>query len=648
MSSHQRHRHRASRRVRRALLGLVAAGTAIAAASATGSAVAAPSPVDLQILSFNDYHGQVDLPSGGNATLPGVGAPAPGEPVPQFGGAQYLATTLKTLRAGKKNTLTVAAGDLIGASPIVSGLFHDEPSIESLNAMRLDVSSVGNHEFDEGVTELLRMQYGGCRADSGCYLPNKFPGARFGYLAANVVYNNGVKVKAPAGSRNYGDWFKSRTGRTVLPPTWVKEIDDIKVGFIGMTLESTSELVAQAGVKDVTFKDEVVSANLAAADLAQRGVRAIVVLIHEGGLPPSGAAYNFPCTGENTGSSISGPIVDIAKGLDARIDMVISGHTHQPYTCVIPDPAGKPRWVTSAYAFGRLVTESNLQLDRRTKDVIRSSVTAVNRPVARTVAPDPQQTSILTKWQALAAPIANRAVGSMTATDDFTRAFGITRAFGPATPPANDPNGTPTFSTDNRAEESALGDLIADAQLDRTAANGAQIAFMNSGGIRADLSYAGSAAGEGDGNITYGEAFLVQPFSNSLVTLTLTGAQIEQALEQQFIATRSRPILINGVSRGFAYTYSASAPFGDKIDPASITLNGTVIDPAASYRVTVNNFLADGGDGFAAFRSGTNRVGGGIDLDEFVAWLGANSPVTSLAVNPTTRDLVSPRITIAP
>jgi len=585
--------------------------------------VAAPSPVDLQILSFNDYHGQVDPPTSGNASVPGLTG--------TYGGSEYLATTLKNLRAGKKNSLTVAAGDLIGASPIVSGLFHDEPSVESLNAMQLDVSSVGNHEFDEGVTELLRMQYGGCRTDSGCYLPTPYPGAAFPWLSANVTWKDGVKAPKPADG--YGSWFQRSTGRTILPPTWVEEIDDIKVGFIGLTLEGTNLLVAQAGIKDVTFKDEVASANQAAADLAQRGVKAIVVLVHEGGVPPTGVTYDFPCTGDTGAQAISGPIVDIARNLDSKIDMVISGHTHQPYTCLIKDPAGQPRSVTSAYAFGRLVTETTLKLDRRTKDVIRSSVMSANRPVARTVAKDPALTAILTTWQALAAPIANRPVGSITgeATKD------ITRAFGPG----------PTFAPDNRAEESALADLIADAQLDRTAANGAQIAFMNSGGVRNDLTYTGSPAGEGDGNVTYGEAFLVQPFSNSLITLTLTGAQIERMLEQQFLTTRSRQVLIHGVSRGFTYSYSASAQFGDKIDPTSIKLNGVTIDPTTSYRVTVNNFLADGGDGFSVFSTeGTDRVGGGIDLDEFVAWLGANSPVTAPAVDPTTRDLVNPRITI--
>ncbi len=587
---------------RRWLLSAVVTGAlGVAALTVPSAAVADPATTDLQILSFNDYHGNLEPPTGGNGRLPGQPSTT------FFGGVEYLSSTLTQLRAGHRNTLTVAAGDLIGASPIVSGLFHDEPSIESLNALKLDVSSVGNHEFDEGVGELLRMQYGGCRTDTGCYQPTPFPGANFAYLAANVVYKDGVTVPRVKRADDYGSWFQRSTGRTVLPPTWVKEVGDVKVGFIGMTLKGTTELVAQAGIKDVDFRDEVATANLAAADLTKRGVKAIVVLIHEGGLPPSGAAFDYPCNSAGGTAAISGPIVAIAQNLSPSIDLVVSGHTHQPYTCMIPDPAGNPRSVTSASSFGRLVTETNLQVDRRTKDVVRSSVVAVNHPVVRTVAADPVETAIVSKWQTLAAPIANRPVGSITA--DITRSGA-------------------------RDTESSLADLIADAQLARTAANGAQIALMNPGGVRADLTYAASVGGGGDGEVTYGEAFAVQPFANTLVTMTMTGAQLHAVLEQQ-LATRSGvdSMLALGISKGLTFTWSASAAKGSKIDPASITLDGVAVDPAAGYRVTVNSFLADGGDSFSTFVQGTNRVGGGVDLDEFVAWLGANSPVTGPTPN---------------
>jgi len=587
-------------RVRRrtsALVGAAAACALVTAAAVAPSASAKPSLVDLQILSFNDYHGNIEPPTGSNATLAGAGTTL-------HGGAAYLATKLDALRAGKRNSVTVAAGDLIGASPIVSGLFKDEPAIETLNAMGLDVSSVGNHEFDEGIDELLRMQYGGCSPTEGCYDADGYSGADFPWLAANVTWKPGVTTPKP--SDTYGDWFNRRTGRTVLPPTWVQTYDGVRVGFIGMTLEGTPELVAQAGIKDLDFSDEVAAAGLAAADLRQRGVQAMVVLIHEGGLPPSGSAYNYQCNSAGGAAAISGPILAIAQNLDPSIDAVISGHTHQPYTCMIPDPAGNPRAVTSASSFGRLVTETNLKLNRITKDVVRSSMVSVNHAVTRDAA-DPVQVSIVEKWQQLAAPIANRAVATIT--QDIKR--GATRDV-----------------------ESSLANLIADAQLDRTKVNGAQIALMNPGGVRADLVYAKSGAEATDGIVTYGEMFAVQPFGNTLLTMTLTGAQVKTALEQQWsVRSGTLSLLYLGISKGLTYSYDTSRPVGDRILADTLKLDGVVLDPNANYRVTVNSFLADGGDSFAVFKAGTNRVGGGVDLDEFVAYMAANQPVSAPPAN---------------
>ncbi|MGD9694058.1 MAG: bifunctional UDP-sugar hydrolase/5'-nucleotidase [Thermoleophilia bacterium] len=573
---------------------------------------ATPKTVDLQLLSFNDYHGHLQPPTGNDGLL----VTAPGTPpvTTPAGGVEYLTTHLRRLRQGHRNTLTVAAGDLIGGSPFLSGLFKDEPSVETLNTLGLDVSSVGNHEFDEGVTELLRMQYGGCHPVEGCYDPDGYSGADFNWLAANVTYKDGVAVAKPANAPRYGAWWRTtRTGRTVLPPTAVKRVGGVKVGFIGMTLESTPTLVAQAGIRDVDFHDEVETANLAAKDLRRRGVKAIVVLLHEGGLPPTGVPYDYVCN-DGTTLGLTGPIVEIAQNLSPSIDFVVTGHTHQPYTCNIPDPAGRDRWVTSASSFGRVITETNLKLDRRTGDVIRDSVTTANHAVTRDVAADPIQTATIAKWEGLSAPIANRVVGDITG--DIARSV-------------------------TRDTESSLGDLIADAQLAATAApgdGGSVAAFMNPGGVRADLTFAGSAAGEGDGKVTYGESFTVQPFGNLLVTMDLTGAQIDTLLEQQWTTDPARAaFLYLGVSQGFAYSWSASAPVGAKVDPASITINGTPVDPAATYRITVNSFLADGGDGFTVLREGANRAGGGVDLDAFNAYLTANSPVTGPVPNRGTR-----------
>ena len=345
-----------------------------------------PTDVQLQVLSFNDFHGHLQPPGGTRRRTLGATLDPSNTPV---GGAEYLASTLDRLRAKATNSQTVTAGDLIGGTPFLSGLFHDEPAVESLNAMGLDVSSVGNHEFDEGVTELLRMQRGGCHPEDGCYEPwgkRGYPGADFPWLAANVV--------------------RERTGRTVLPGTWVTKVKGVKVGYIGMTLEDTPTLVAQSGIQGIEFRDEVETANRAARDLRRRGVETIIVLLHEGGLQTG--TYQ-QCTG------ISGPIVDIAKNLSPSIDLVVTGHTHQPYICNIPDPAGQARMVTSASSFGRVVTETTLTLDQRTGDVRRNKTTATNHLVTRTQAADPAQTEIIARWNAASAPIANEVVGSITA-----------------------------------------------------------------------------------------------------------------------------------------------------------------------------------------------------------------------------------------
>ena len=376
----------------------------------------APPPVELQVLSFNDFHGHLQPPSGTDATL-GAQLDPSATPV---GGAEYLASTLTSLRAGAPNSVTVAAGDLIGGSPFLSGLFHDEPAVESLNALGLDVSSVGNHEFDEGVGELVRMQYGGCRFDDGCYAPwgpGGYPGADFSWLAANVV--------------------RESTGRTVLPGTTVRKVDGVKVGYIGMTLEDTPVLVSQSGIQGIAFQDEVETANAAAADLKKRGVETIVVLLHEGGLQTG--TYQ-DCTG------ISGPIAAIAGALDPEIDLVVTGHTHQPYICNIADPSGAPRMVTSASSYGRVVTETSLFIDKATGDVNRSLTTSTNHLVSRTVAADAAQTAIIAKWNAVSAPVANRVIGSIAA--NLTR-------------------------SPNRDTESTLANVIADAQLAATATTNA-------------------------------------------------------------------------------------------------------------------------------------------------------------------------------
>ena len=571
-----------------AALSMSAAVLAVGSAPATAGDVPSTSPggdttpklVRLQILAFNDYHGHLEASTPGTVDDQAAG------------GSEYLSTALKQLRAGKKYSLTVAAGDLIGGSPALSGLFHDEPSVESLNAMQLDVSGVGNHEFDEGVTELLRMQKGGCHPVDGCYFPAQpYAGADFPWLAANVV--------------------KEGTRKTVLPPYWIKDVGGVKVGFIGMTLQGTDAIVAASGIEGYKFLDEVRTANRLVPKLKKQGVESIIVLLHEG-------ATQDPAPGQiNACNNITGPVVDINSGLDPEIDAVITGHTHQPYNCMLPGPDGRKRMVTSAYSYGRVISELNLVLDKRTGEVRRALSKATNHAVIQSaLTPDPALTAVINKWMPLFEASGNTPVGTITAN--------IVRG---GTPPGAD-----------RGVESSAGNLVADAQAWATSFNGAQVAFMNPGGVRSDLTYAQSGT-EGDGVVTYGEAFTFQPFGNNLVTIPMTGAQIVSVLREQCQPTgSSRPFLALGVSDGFTYTLGKTIVGGNctAVSITDVKLNGKALDPAGTYWVTVNNFLADGGDNFATFKqvAESERLPGGVDLQALTDYLSTFAPV---APPPTSR-----------
>jgi 2',3'-cyclic-nucleotide 2'-phosphodiesterase (5'-nucleotidase family) len=563
----------------------------------------------VQLLSFNDFHGNLEPPSGSSGVNivdhklepdPKTGVIRPVDVTEPAGGAAYLATHLAQARKGHRNSLTVAAGDLIGASPLLSAAFHDEPTIESMNMLGLDASAVGNHEFDEGYKELQRMDRGGCIADGADGANNqnscpdhKFRGADFDYLAANVKY--------------------AGTNQTILPPYTIKNVHGAKIGFIGMTLKDTPDIVTASGVAGLEFADEVQTANALVPVLERKGVKAIVVLIHQGGTPdkqtwkdPSGKEwkvnpnYDYTCGGGGSLIPASSPILPIAENLDPQIDMVVSGHTHQPYVCDVKDPKGQSRLLTSASSFGRLFTETNLTYDRRTRDIVRSSVKGANFQVSRDVKPDPMQTRLISKYQKLVEPIASEVIGHVT---------------------------TDVTKTQNAAGESQLGDLIADAQLaDQSVVTGGEepvIAFMNPGGIRTDLVFANSPRGEAPGDITYEEAFSVQPFNNYLVSMNLTGKQIYDVLTQQVTGANAGSAKVLQVSDGFTYQLGDNGPV-----PGSVKLGGTPIEENQTYRIVTNNFLSDGGDGFPAFTGGTNKYFGGLDIDAFSDYLSASSPYT--------------------
>ncbi|KRR22762.1 multifunctional 2',3'-cyclic-nucleotide 2'-phosphodiesterase/5'-nucleotidase/3'-nucleotidase [Bradyrhizobium lablabi] len=523
-----------------------------------------PAPVDLRILAINDFHGYLrPAPGGIIITDP---EDSTKKITVEAGGAEHMATLVSQLREGHKNSIFVAAGDLIGASPFLSAMFHDEPTIEALSMMGLNISAVGNHEFDEGKDELLRIQNGGCHPVDQCQGPHPFTGAKFRYLAAST--------------------FEKSSGKTVFPAYEIREFDGIPVAFIGLTLKGTPGLVSPVGIAGLEFRDEAETVNALIPELKARGVEAIVVLIHEGGLPTGD--YN-DCPG------ISGPIVDIVRKFDKAVDVVVSGHTHRAYVCEIDG-----RLVTSGDKYGTLVTAIDLKLDPVTRDIVSAS--AGNNIVrTATLAKDAQQTALLESYDRLAAPIANRPAGSVTAT--------LSRV-------------------PNAAGESPLGDIIADAQLAATSAQakgGAVIAFTNPGGVRADVTR------KEEGAVTYADLFASQPFRNQLVTLTLTGKQIKEMLEAQWRDPK-RPRILQ-VSKGFSYAWDGSKGDGERIIAERMTLNGQPVDPAALYRVTVNHFLFVGGDGFTVLTEGTAPLTGVYDVDALHTYFAANSPIAPTAAD---------------
>ncbi|AQA12576.1 MULTISPECIES: bifunctional metallophosphatase/5'-nucleotidase [Streptomyces] len=582
-------RRGAGRRLATGFAVLAAAAGVLTAVSPAGADSAAASDehrpgstVDVQLLSFNDLHGNLEPPQGSSGTVAETQPDGTTKTIPA-GGAEYLATSLRNARKGHDYSITAAGGDMIGASPLLSGLFHDEPTIEALNKLDLDVTAVGNHEFDEGRTELNRIQNGGCHPKEGCYEKGKtFEGADFPYLAANVT--------------------DEKTGKPILKPYTVWQHKGVKIGFIGVTLEGTPDIVTAEGVKGLKFHDEVETINKYAKELQRKGVKSIVALIHEGGLPAS-SSYNYDCDNGGAGKGISGPIVDIAKNITPTVDALVTGHTHQAYTCTIPDPSGTPRTVTSAASFGRLYTDTTLTYDRRTGDIVRTSVkgaNAANHVVDRDQPKAPDMTSLIGRWNKLAAPVAGKPVGYISA----------------------DVNGR-----GSSAYETPLGDVIADGQLEALAPadkGGAQLAFMNPGGIRSDLAYTASGS-EGDGVVTYGEAFTVQPFTNMMNVIDLTGSQLITALQQQVSGSNEASPRILQVSKSLTYTLDLTKSGKDRIVTDSVKLNGEPIDPAKTYRVALNEFIAGGGDGFPVFKEGKNKLVGASDLDTFTAYLGAHS-----------------------
>ncbi|WP_343630392.1 bifunctional metallophosphatase/5'-nucleotidase [Roseateles sp.] len=530
---------------------LLAACGSLSPSSSTGPTASAPMPptlgasapakpvatgsVAVKVLAINDFHGNLMPPSGG------IKLPDPQDPsklvTVAAGGAERMATLVARIKAKNPNHVFVAAGDLVGASPLLSALFHDEPTIESLGMMGLDLASVGNHEFDQGVAELLRKQRGGCHPTDGCKGPTEFKGAKYQYLAASTL--------------------DKQTGQSILPAYAIKRFDGVAVGFIGLTLKGTPELVSPRAIAGVRFEDEAETVNRLVPELERQGVHAVVVLIHEGGLPTGGM---------NECPGISGPIVDIVKKLDKRVGLIVSGHTHRAYNCRIDD-----RLVTSGDKYGTLVTEIDLNLDRASGRLIEAR--ADNVVVRPELDKDPRQTLLINSYQRVAQPLIDRPVGFLSK--------------------AVSKEG----EDKNAGGGSTVGQLVADSMLAvmRTPENGgAQVAFTNIGGVRTGIIH------RDDDHVTFGDLFAALPFSNALVVVEMSGAQLHQLLEQQWQAGDSKFLPLQ-VSKGLSYRWDKRRPVGSRLVPGSLMLDGKPVSPTQTLRVAINDFLQVGGDGFTVF-----------------------------------------------
>ena len=521
----------------------------------------APPPVEVQILAFNDFHGNLETP-------PAVEVANPDGSKQKIvtGGAANLAGALAQARAGQSNTITVSAGDTIGASPLISANYLDEPTIAAMNLLGLEFNSVGNHEFDKGGDELKRMQNGGCAKFTRrqpCAV-DPFAGAKFRYLAANVI---------------------GPDGRTLFPATGVKRFGTgsgaITIGFIGMTLQGTGNIVTPSGVRGFTFSDEASTANALVPKLKAEGADAIVLLIHQGGKTKAFTTGN-DCNG------LDGAIVPILAKLDPAITTVVSGHTHWAYVCQNGDGGtGGGRLLTSAGKNGYFFTDIRLDFDPTTHRLISqraSNLTVGNGERGGA----PAVKSLVDRYATAVAPVANRIVGHLTA----------------------------AATRDENDWESAASDLIADSMLAATKApelGGAQIALVNVTGVRVAVPA---------GDVRYADAFSMMPFGNNLVVMTLTGAQLKTVIEQQFAGPNrasGRPAAL-APSKGFNYTVDLKRPGGDRV--VAMSLSGKPVTPTGRYRVAVNNYLASGGDGLSGFTAGTEFTDKGIiDLDAFVDWI---------------------------
>lgn len=548
------------------------------------SAVAPVAPVTVGIAAINDFHGALEPPR----TSVVVGDGKGGVVQVPAGGSAYLASAIDSVRGKYPNHLTVAAGDLIGASQLASSLFLDEPSIGALNRMGLDFNAVGNHEFDRGTDELKRKQTGGCQQYTSlkpCRL-EPFKGARFTYLAANSINPDGTTLFPASAIRSFGSGKRQ-----------------VKIGLIGLTLKETGDLSSRDGLKGVHFADEADTVNALVPALKAQGAAAIVLLIHQGG-------YTKGDPDPSTCANLTGGIRPILDRLDTRVDVVVSGHTHWAYVCDYAQyNAAKPFLLTSAGVFGQLVTDIAIDIDPATQKVVAKRAHNV---IVQSEGYATRNGPITLKDQfPRFAPRADIA-GYIGKYVEASKAE-IERPIGKLAGEVKRPGGDSSWGG------GTLGNLIADAQLAATRKAGAQIAFMNPFGIRAPNQLSPAT----DGTITFGQIYAVQPFTNGMVTMSLTGAELKAALEEGLDDVQPKQLL--SASQGFLFSYDLTRPAGSRV--VTMTLDGRPIDPAQTYRVTVNSFLANGGDSFATFAKQRDAAIAPLtDVEALEAWLDGATP----------------------
>ncbi|MGR0319357.1 bifunctional metallophosphatase/5'-nucleotidase [Agromyces sp. ZXT2-3] len=554
-------RNRATSTRGRRAAGVLAGATALALAlGGAVSAQAAPSPkgfesrsVDINLFTINDFHGRIE--QAGTAA-----------------GIARLSSAVDHFRSQNSNTVFAAAGDMIGASTFTSFIQDDVPTIEALNAAGLDVSSVGNHEFDKGFADLT---------------DRVMPLADFEYLGANI--------------------YDKATGEVALPEYWLQKFQGVTIGFVGAVTDELPSLVSPSGIEDITVGSPVEAANRVADELSdgKKGngeADIVIMLVHEGAATTSIESATDP----------NSRFGDIVLNANDNIDAIVSGHTHLPYNHVID---GRP--VISSGQYGERFSNMEISYDRATKSITKMENTlytmatafdANNNVTAWLYEPDPEIVPIVTAATEIANELGSVVIGETSAALNRAQRPGVV-------------NGQPAL-VENRGGESTLGNLVADVQLWALEADGTRdvdITFMNPGGLRADID-----AGE----TTYREVANVQSFANTLVTLDLTGAQIKGILEEQWQpAGASRPFLKLGVNEGLTYTYDPTAAQGSRI--SEIFLDGVALDPAATYSVGANSFLASGGDNFVTFRDGVNKADSGkIDLEAMVDYFETFGTVT--------------------